>query len=113
MNTASAVPPLQTFGVCPACGKGQIIEGKRGFGCNRYREGCSYVVWKEFQGKKLTPVAIETLIAGRPTRLLRGFTLPDGRKVSGRIRMREDRKGIELIEFHEDIPKGQEGDHEA
>ncbi|MGQ4807213.1 DNA topoisomerase 3 [Candidatus Entotheonellaceae bacterium PAL068K] len=32
---------------CPKCGKGQIIEGRKGYGCNRYRHGCDFVVWKE------------------------------------------------------------------
>jgi len=99
----SSRPPVPgqrpSFGTCPACLKGRIIEGNRGFGCDRFREGCSYVVWKEFFGKKLTRTVIETLITGKPTRLLKGFTTPDGRKVSGKIRMREDRKGIEFLEF--------------
>ena len=36
---------------CPKCNQGQIIEGQRGFGCNRYREGCAFVVWKEMASK--------------------------------------------------------------
>jgi DNA topoisomerase-3 len=84
------------FGVCPACGKGQIIEGKRGFGCNRFREGCHYVVWKEFYGKKLSESAIKSLIAGKSTRLMKGFKLEDGEKVDGRIAMNEQKTAIEL-----------------
>ncbi|RCK81491.1 MAG: DNA topoisomerase III [Candidatus Ozemobacter sibiricus] len=91
-----------TFGICPACGRGNIIEGSRGFGCDRFREGCSYVVWKEFLGKKLSSTAIKALIAGRPTRVLKGFTREDGRVVSGKIRMRADGKGIELVEWGAD-----------
>jgi len=93
------IPPRPTFGTCPACGKGNIIEGNRGFGCDRFREGCSYVVWKVFLGKKLTQANIDQLIAGKPTRVLKGFKTDDGRTVSGKIRMREDRKGIELVEW--------------
>ena len=48
---------------CPKCRQGQIIEGQRGFGCNRYREGCDFVVWKEMAGKKLTEKQIHALIA--------------------------------------------------
>lgn len=93
-----------TFGVCPACHRGNIIEGSRGFGCDRFREGCSYVVWKEFMGKKLSDSTIKTLIAGKATRVMKGFTTADGRIVSGKIRMRPDGKGIELVEW------GPEGD---
>lgn len=87
----------QTFGECPACGRGQIIEGARGFGCNRFKEGCNYVVWKEFHGKKITQSAIDLLIQGKTTRLIKGFVLEDGRVVAGRLSMKEDRSGIELV----------------
>ncbi len=98
--TSPPVPIAQrpSFGVCPACGKGRIIEGNRGFGCDRFREGCSYVVWKEFMGKALSETAIKQLIGGRPTREMKGFRREDGTVVSGKIRMRADRKGIELEE---------------
>ncbi|MBU1106414.1 MAG: DNA topoisomerase 3 [Candidatus Riflebacteria bacterium] len=97
--TAPVKPVIsrQTFGECPACGKGQIIEGSRGFGCNRFKEGCNYVVWKEFYGKKLTQAAIDLLIQGKTTRLIKGFTLEDGRVAAGRLCMKEDRSGIELV----------------
>lgn len=99
--TAATAVPIQdrpSFGTCPACGKGRIIEGERGFGCDRFREGCSYVVWKSFMGKKLSETAVKSLILGKATRVMKGFKRPDGQEVSGRIRMREDRKGIEFLE---------------
>jgi DNA topoisomerase-3 len=82
---------------CPACGKGGIIEGQRGFGCNRFKEGCHYVVWKEMYGKKLSKSAIKALIEGKPTRVMSGFKLEDGTIVSGRIKMKDDKSGIELV----------------
>ncbi len=97
VNRAKLKTPRPTFGKCPACGLGEIIEGQRGFGCNRFKEGCSYVVWKEFFGKKLSQANIDGLIAGKPTKSLKGFVLDDGSKVSGVIRMKEDKTGIELI----------------
>lgn len=103
-SSSRAQPPARipakkrpTFGVCPACGKGEIIEGNRGFGCNRFREGCSYVVWKEFQGKTLSQSAINLLIAGKPTRIMKGFLLEDGSEVAGKIAMKQDKTGIELV----------------
>lgn len=85
------------FGECPACNKGSIIEGARGFGCNRFKEGCHYVVWKEFFGKKLTKAAIDLLIAGKTTRVIKGFVQDDGKVVAGRLKMNEERTGIELV----------------
>jgi DNA topoisomerase-3 len=93
---ANSLANRPTFGECPACGKGQIIEGKRGFGCNRFKEGCNYVVWKEFYGKQLSESAIKSLIAGKPTRLMKGFVLEDGSKVAGKVAMNQQKTGIEL-----------------
>ena len=82
---------------CPACKIGGIIEGVRGFGCNRFKEGCTYVVWKEFMGKKLSDAAIKTLIEGKTTRLIKGFKLEDGSSVSGKLKMKDDKSCIELV----------------
>ena len=35
---------------CPLCRKGQIILGQRGWGCGRWREGCTLVLWFELDG---------------------------------------------------------------
>jgi DNA topoisomerase-3 len=86
-----------SFGDCPVCGKGKIIEGKKGFGCSRFREGCHYVVWKVFYGKKLSQKAIDQLIEGKTTRSLKGFKLEDGRKVSGKVAMNKEKGTIELM----------------
>ncbi len=107
VSVANARPAVQrtVIATCPACQRGGIIEGNRGFGCNRFKEGCNYVVWKEFHGKKLSQAAIDSLIAGKPTRSIKGFVLEDGRTVSGRLQMKEDRSGIELIVAEEKEPK--------
>ena len=68
VGSGSGEPPGQS-GVplghltCPKCGMGRIIEGRRGFGCDRYREGCDFVVWKEVSGRLLTQDEIRRLIA--------------------------------------------------
>lgn len=31
---------------CPVCGKGQVVENTKAFGCSRWREGCRFVLWK-------------------------------------------------------------------
>jgi DNA topoisomerase-3 len=90
---------------CPACAIGGIIEGSRGFGCNRFKEGCNYVVWKEFYGKKISQAAIDSLIAGKPTRLIKGFKLEDGRVVSGKLQMKADHSGVELV-IAEEVDSG-------
>jgi len=75
---------------CPKCGQGQIIEGRRGFGCNRFREGCDFVVWKQFAGKKLTQKQIETLIEKGATRSIKGFKNEVGESFQGRLKLAPD-----------------------
>ena len=72
---------------CPKCRQGQIIEGQRGFGCNRYREGCDFVVWKEMAGKKLTAKQIHALIAKGKTGVIKGFKSKKGRKFDARLQL--------------------------
>ena len=72
---------------CPKCRQGQIIEGQRGFGCNRYRQGCDFVVWKEMAGKKLTERQIQTLIAKGKTGVIKGFKSKKGGKFDARLKL--------------------------
>lgn len=39
-SSAAADPIVGT--VCPVCGKGHIIKGKTAYGCDRWKEGCTY-----------------------------------------------------------------------
>ena len=81
---------------CPLCAKGRIIEGKRGFGCNRFREGCGFVVWKEIAGKKLTRNQIQDLIVKGKTRLISGFKRKDGESFKAKLE-RDDAGKVSFI----------------
>ncbi len=49
------------FGLCPRCRK-PIIEGQKGFGCSGWRDGCGFVLWKEYKGVKLTLQQVRHLL---------------------------------------------------
>jgi DNA topoisomerase III len=53
--------------VCPACGQGHIIAGRRGWGCSRWREGCKFVVWFEENGKKRGEADLRALVTSART----------------------------------------------
>lgn len=72
---------------CPKCGKGLIIQGRRGFGCDRYREGCDFVVWREVRGKRLTERQIADLIRTGRTRPIQGFRDPSGQVYAARLEL--------------------------
>ena len=54
------------------CGE-PMLAGERGFGCSAWRDGCRFVVWKQIDGKAITPAIVRTLVDKGKTRLLKGF----------------------------------------
>ncbi|WP_018752813.1 type IA DNA topoisomerase [Paenibacillus sanguinis] len=75
---AKTAGSLQPLAPCPreGCG-GQLIEGRKGYGCTHYKQGCGFVIWKEFQGKKVTQAMLNALLAKGQTQLLT-FKQPGG-----------------------------------
>ena len=85
--TLAEAPSVPASITCSKCGQGEIIEGRRGYGCNRFREGCDLVVWKEISGKQLTEKQIHALIGKGKTRLIKGFNDRSGKKFDARLRL--------------------------
>jgi DNA topoisomerase-3 len=52
------------LGNCPRCGAA-VIEGKRDFGCSRWREGCGFVLRREFEGTELPTDHVRELLQRR------------------------------------------------
>lgn len=52
------------LGDCPRCGR-SVIVGKRGFGCSAWREGCPFVLWREFEGHVLADDQVRELLQHR------------------------------------------------
>lgn len=78
-SASTATPPQ-----CPAC-RVDLVEGQRGYGCGRWREGCRFVVWKEIAGKKVTKTVLRTLLDKGKTRLATGFRTEAGAACRGRL----------------------------
>jgi DNA topoisomerase-3 len=73
---------LERFGVCPRCG-GDVIEGKKGYGCSNWKQGCSFVVWKTpICGKVLTSNQLRSLLKKGKTPLIKGFKSKNGQSFS-------------------------------
>ncbi|WP_055108010.1 type IA DNA topoisomerase [Paenibacillus ihumii] len=79
-QASSASPPgsLQPLAPCPreGCG-GQLIEGRKGYGCTHYKQGCGFVIWKEFEGKTISVNMLAALASKGQTQLLT-FKRPEG-----------------------------------
>ncbi len=95
--TSTASLPGTPICTCPrdGCG-GQIIMGRKGYGCTNYKTGCKFVIWKLSFGKSLTDSIVKNLIERGVTGKLK-FKLADGVSIDGRIKL-VDRNlgGLEL-----------------
>ena len=76
--------------ICPKCHQGQIVEGRRGFGCSRWREGCDFVIWKQTHGRTLTQAQLRDLVERGRTRPIRGLDDGQGNLIDARLRLDDD-----------------------
>jgi len=83
-NTATALT-LEPIGPCPrtGCG-GSIIMGRKGYGCNHFKEGCKFVIWKSSLGKTMTDTMIRSLLSKGSTQPL-SFKEEDGTTYKARM----------------------------
>ncbi|WDZ59715.1 type IA DNA topoisomerase [Paenibacillus polymyxa] len=92
-HSGISVSQRQALGSCPCsnCG-GSIIEGRKGYGCSHYKQGCGFVVWKEYAGKQITETMLKSLLTKGQTQLL-SFKRKDGSTVKARIILNEPGTG--------------------
>ncbi len=78
-------------GQCPVCGS-DVIEGDKGFGCVRWRQGCRFVVWK-VMGQRRIPVAmVRTLLKDGVTPFIQKFKRRDGTRFDARLKLEDGGK---------------------
>ncbi len=86
------------YGKCPRCG-GDIIEGKKGFGCSKWRKEdglCRFVIWKTIAGKKISKSAVTQLLEKGITNKMQGFISKKGKKFSARLKIAPDQNNNNL-----------------
>ncbi|MGF7047472.1 DNA topoisomerase-3 [Paenibacillus sp. DS2015] len=100
--SSSAQPgERQELGTCPREGcMGHIIEGRKGYGCNRFKEGCGFVIWKEHEGKIITLSMLKSLLSSGRTQLL-SFKDNDGQAYKARIVLENQATGKLVLESQE------------
>ena len=62
-DQAAAIDPGR-LGECPRCGR-PVIEGKRGYGCSGWRDGCPFVLWREHRDLSLSEDQVRELLQHR------------------------------------------------
>ncbi|GGF90073.1 type IA DNA topoisomerase [Paenibacillus abyssi] len=101
-NKPSSEPKeLSALAPCPRTGcKGQLIEGKRGFGCTQYKEGCTFVIWKNLESKTITAAMAKQLAQKGETNKL-SFKLSNGETKKGKIMLADRDSGKVAVQFEE------------
>lgn len=78
-SKAVRIPGEGDLGACPQCSIGSVRFTTKGAGCNRWKEGCKFSIWREQYGKELKDAQIKELIEHRRTKLIKGFKKKDGK----------------------------------
>ncbi|AYA76755.1 type IA DNA topoisomerase [Bacillus sp. Y1] len=81
---------IDALGKCPACNQGSIIEGQKGFGCNNWKNGCKFVIWKNDKFlaalKKKPSKTMVKMLLKNGTATVKGLTSKKGNKFDANLR---------------------------
>lgn len=95
---ASSESQGEEVGVCPRCG-GKVFDSPKAYGCEHWRAGCKFAIWKTIAQKKITlKVAREILAHGKSTEVIEGFKSKKGAKFSARLVLRDQEVKFEFAE---------------
>ncbi|NEQ71029.1 MAG: DNA topoisomerase III, partial [Symploca sp. SIO2D2] len=74
------------LGACPVCSS-DVVEGKKGYGCLNWRNGCRFVIWKTIAQREIgKDIAVQLLEKGS-TEELKGFKSKAGREFSAKLKI--------------------------
>lgn len=79
----------EALGKCPNCGH-SIIEGKKGFGCSNWKNGCKFVIWKNDKylasmKKKANKTMVKALLSNGQAHV-KGLTSKSGKNFDAYLR---------------------------
>ncbi len=69
---------MVALGVCPLCG-GSVVEQAKSYGCDNWKSGCKFKIWKTIAGKKITIRSAQALLKKGRSPKLKGFESKSGR----------------------------------
>ena len=80
-----------SIGSCPLCKNGKIMAGEKNWYCSRYKEGCSFTLWKNVSGAKLSDTDLQQLLEGKITRPKK-MKSKAGKEFSARLKLLQNGK---------------------
>ena len=76
----------ESLGVCPVC-DGDVVDGKKAYGCSNWRNGCRFVVWKMIAKKEITKDIAQQLLTDQITDEITGFTSKAGKHFNAKLKV--------------------------
>lgn len=71
---------------CPVCHQGAVLEGTKGFFCDRSAEGCKFTLWKDCLtrggGPELSPKLVQLILSNQVVRGSTGVITLDDRQIA-------------------------------
>ncbi|KGA96578.1 DNA topoisomerase [Alkalihalobacillus alcalophilus ATCC 27647 = CGMCC 1.3604] len=85
---AKSSSSTDVLGKCPIC-QHPVIEGKKGFGCSNWKNGCKFVIWKndkflQTMKKKPTKTMVKNLLKDQVV-YVKGLTSKNGNKFNAKL----------------------------
>lgn len=92
--------PNEVKMLCPFCGA-RIFNGKFGYACSGYNEGCKFQIKYEICGKKITSAQAAMLLSSGRTSIIKGFKSKNGNSFDAILKLDRDKKSV-AFEFPND-----------
>lgn len=88
------VTNINKLGGCPKCRKGTIVEGKKAYGCDQFKSGCDFIIWKTIAGKNITEAVAKQIVSKGRSSLIKNFTSRTGNKFDAFLKLDDGHKVV-------------------
>ncbi len=85
-----------SLGACPLC-KAAVIETPKTYGCQRWREGCKFTVWKNIAGKKISKTQAKKILSTGKSDPMKGFKSKAGKAFDATLIVKDDGVKFEFL----------------
>lgn len=77
----------KNIGQCPKCKKGYVVDKGKSYGCNLWKNGCDFTIWKERCGKTLSEKEAKLLLSKGTTPVIQGFLSKKGTTFNAALKL--------------------------
>lgn len=74
------------LGICPVC-SGDIVVGRKAYGCSNWRNGCKFVIWKTMAQREISEAEAKQVLELGLSSLLSGFKSKAGKDFDAKLKV--------------------------